>query len=68
MGSSTLISWTQRTWNGAIGCTRVSPGCARCYAERLAATKFRHFTKGEVWGATKPRHITNRTAAGTARR
>lgn len=60
MGTTTGISWTTRTWNGAIGCTRVSPGCARCYAERLAATKFRHFTGGAVWGAANPRHVTGK--------
>lgn len=36
MGSSTGIEWTDSTWNPAVGCTKVSPGCDRCYAERLA--------------------------------
>ena len=58
MGSTTGISWTTRTWNGVIGCQKVSPGCASCYAERLAATKFRHFLGGPVWGPGNPRHIT----------
>lgn len=58
MGTTTGISWTTRTWNGAIGCSKVSPGCSSCYAERLATTKFRHFLGGEVWGPGKPRHIT----------
>ena len=30
------IEWTGVTWNPVTGCTKVSPGCARCYAERLA--------------------------------
>lgn len=60
MGETTGISWTNRSWNGAIGCTRVSPGCANCYAERMAATKFRHFTGGPVWGRTSPRYITTK--------
>ncbi len=58
MGTTTGISWTTRTWNGVIGCTKVSEGCSRCYAERLAATKFRHFLGRPVWGAGNPRHIT----------
>lgn len=58
MGTSTGISWTTRTWNALIGCSKVSEGCARCYAERLAATKFRHFLRRPVWGSGNPRHIT----------
>jgi len=30
------IEWTEATWNPLTGCTKVSPGCKRCYAERLA--------------------------------
>lgn len=32
---STKIQWTDETWNPVTGCTKVSPGCAYCYAERL---------------------------------
>lgn len=32
----TAIEWADRTWNPIIGCTRVSEGCERCYAERHA--------------------------------
>jgi len=34
LGSS--IEWTQATWNPVTGCTKVSPGCANCYAERFS--------------------------------
>lgn len=34
MGKDTKISWTDSTWNPWRGCTKVSPGCAHCYAER----------------------------------
>lgn len=34
MGSS--IEWTEATWNPVTGCTKVSPGCKHCYAERMA--------------------------------
>ncbi len=30
------IEWTESTWNPVTGCTKVSPGCANCYAERMA--------------------------------
>ena len=30
------IEWTDKTWNPITGCTKVSPGCRRCYAERMA--------------------------------
>lgn len=33
----TPIQWTDSTWNPARGCSRVSPGCENCYAERVAA-------------------------------
>jgi len=36
MSSSTGIEWTDATWNPMTGCTKVSPGCKHCYAERLA--------------------------------
>lgn len=31
------IAWTDQTWNPTRGCSRVSPGCENCYAERVAA-------------------------------
>jgi protein gp37 len=30
------IEWTEATWNPVRGCTKVSPGCKHCYAERFA--------------------------------
>jgi protein gp37 len=37
MGDNSKIEWTDATWNPVTGCTKVSPGCKNCYAERLAA-------------------------------
>src|SRR3989304_3260666 len=37
MGSKTNIAWTDATWNPIRGCSRISAGCTRCYAERFAA-------------------------------
>ena len=31
------IAWTDQTWNPVRGCSRVSSGCTRCYAETMAA-------------------------------
>jgi protein gp37 len=35
MADHSGIEWTEATWNPTIGCTKVSPGCDRCYAERI---------------------------------
>src|SRR2546423_2249835 len=36
MGTKSAIEWTESTWNPVTGCTKISPGCDHCYAERLA--------------------------------
>lgn len=36
MAQATTIEWTEATWNPVTGCTKVSPGCQHCYAERMA--------------------------------
>src|SRR5882724_8168852 len=36
MGDKSAIEWTDATWNPVTGCTKLSPGCKHCYAERLA--------------------------------
>lgn len=36
MSDHTGIEWADATWNPVTGCTKVSPGCKNCYAERLA--------------------------------
>ena len=30
------IEWTESTWNPVSGCSKISSGCANCYAERMA--------------------------------
>ena len=35
MSDKTGIEWTDATWNPVTGCTKVSPGCAHCYAEAI---------------------------------
>jgi protein gp37 len=36
MADKSKIEWTDATWNPVRGCTKVSPGCKRCYAEAFA--------------------------------
>lgn len=36
MADKSKIEWTQATWNPVRGCTKISPGCKHCYAERFA--------------------------------
>jgi protein gp37 len=49
----TAISWTDHTANFWIGCQKISPGCAHCYAATLAAGRMGL----RVWGPaqTTPR-------------
>jgi protein gp37 len=36
MSDRSHIEWTDASWNPVTGCTKVSPGCAHCYAETFA--------------------------------
>jgi len=36
MAGKSKIEWTEVTWNPVTGCSKVSPGCKNCYAERFA--------------------------------
>lgn len=36
MAQASSIEWTEATWNPVTGCTKISPGCKFCYAERMA--------------------------------
>lgn len=38
----TSIEWTDASWNPVVGCTEISPGCANCYAARLASTRLKN--------------------------
>lgn len=51
------IEWTDHTFNPWIGCTKVSAGCANCYAETLMDTRY-----GRVrWGKGNSRSRTSET-------
>lgn len=34
--TKSAIEWTDEVWNPVTGCSKVSPGCAHCYAERVS--------------------------------
>ncbi len=53
MAENTAIAWTDHTFNPWIGCARVSPGCAMCYAETLDKRY-----GGTAWGAHGTRRVT----------
>jgi protein gp37 len=36
MSQLSSIEWTESTWNPVTGCSKISPGCKNCYAERMA--------------------------------
>jgi protein gp37 len=36
MSTRSSIEWTESTWNPLTGCTKISPGCKNCYAERMS--------------------------------
>jgi protein gp37 len=35
MAARSSIEWTEATWNPVTGCTKISPGCLNCYAQRM---------------------------------
>src|SRR5258705_432053 len=52
MGKTTLISWTERTWNPWRGCSRISPGCKNCYmfsAQKRYGLDARIVTRTKTW-------------------
>ena len=55
MSDSTLIAWTDRTFNPWLGCTKISPGCAHCYAETLTKNRMGL----TLWGPKAGRTVTS---------
>lgn len=54
------ISWCDNTHNEWIGCAKLSPACAHCYAEFATPTRVMRAKGLEVWGqaGSTPRHLT----------
>lgn len=55
MGANSNIEWTDHTFNPWMGCAKVSPGCANCYAEVNYGVRM----KGIKWGKGQPRTRTS---------
>jgi protein gp37 len=36
MSTTTRIEWSRHVWGPTVGCTKISPGCRNCYAEKMA--------------------------------
>jgi protein gp37 len=53
MAKDTRISWCDHTFNIVWGCTKVSAGCAHCYAERLA----KRLDNRKLWGPDAERRV-----------
>lgn len=53
MGERTKIAWCDSTINFWEGCTKVSAGCANCYAE----DRDKRWHKGAHWGKGAPRRL-----------
>lgn len=62
MADKSKIEWTDATWNPAVGCTKVSPGCDHCYAEgvvnRFAGTSPAFPTTFDVVNVRSDRFLT----------
>lgn len=47
------IQWTDETWNPIVGCSKISEGCANCYAESLAKSprlqQFEQYQQVKDW-------------------
>ena len=52
MGKDSSIEWTDHTFNPWWGCTKVSPGCANCYAEAWARR-----VGEDIWGSKQTRRF-----------
>ena len=54
MSEQTIIAWTDHTFNAWMGCTKVSAGCANCYAETLTRDRMGL----TLWGPDSARQVT----------
>jgi protein gp37 len=53
---ATSIHWTNETWNPLVGCSKISAGCARCYAAEAAKSarlqQFSQYQAVKDWDGT----------------
>lgn len=60
MGANSKIEWTDHTFSPWIGCTKISPACDHCYAERSAPARVKRAAGVETWGPTGQRVRTSK--------
>jgi protein gp37 len=58
MGENSKIEWCDHTFNPWIGCTKVSEGCAHCYAENSTRARVLRHQGHETWGRGSARSLT----------
>lgn len=59
MGLNSAIQWTDSTWNVAVGCNKVSPGCKYCYMMRDYEGRFGRSDVNGIVTRTKPGTFNN---------
>lgn len=59
MGEGSKIQWCHHTMNPWIGCSKVSAGCANCYAEVNRFVTIQRGKGRELWGPNGTRHVTS---------
>lgn len=59
MGENSRVEWCHHTFNGWIGCEKVSDGCTHCYAEVETFPRVQRGRGLELWGKNAARHITS---------
>lgn len=59
MSQNTRIEWCDSSFSPWIGCTKVSPGCAHCYAENITRARVLRAHGHETWGRGAKRSRTS---------
>lgn len=59
MGTDSKVEWCHHTFNGWIGCEKVSAECKNCYAEVETFPRVQRGKGLELWGKNAARHITS---------
>lgn len=59
MGENSKIEWCDHTFNPWLGCTKVSEGCAHCYAENSTPARVLRHQGHETWGKGSTRSLTS---------
>lgn len=57
MGANSKIKWTDHTFNPWMGCEKISPACANCYAEVSTPVRVHRAHGMELWGGHARRKI-----------